>query len=368
MQKLYFHCLLSLIMLTTTNATAQYLIVGTYTNNSPSEGIYVYDFNNKNGSAKKISHVKAGNPSYLAISKNGKFVYGVDESGDGKISSFAFDKKNGILSLINTEKNNGSAPCYVELDKTGNWLFAGNYSSGNLTLHPVNKDGSLGAMKQAIQHTGNGPDKNRQQTPHVHCTYISPDNKYLYVPDLGIDKVMIYPFNSATGALDEANAFFAKASAGGGPRHITFSGNGKFAYLIEEMSGTVVVFSQQNGRLTKIQEANGLTETERKKASGADIHLSPDGKFLYVSQRSNNTLQVFKVDINGKIKYLAASSTAGEIPRNFSIDPSGNYLLVANQNSNSVVILKRNKTTGLLTDTGKRIEVGKPVCLKWISK
>lgn len=367
MQKLFYYCFLVVAMFTTA-AKAQYLIVGTYTNNSPSEGIYVYRFNNKNGSAKEVSHVKAGNPSYLAITKNGQFVYGVDESANGKISSFAFDKKNGKLSLINTEKNNGSAPCYVELDKTGNWLFAGNYSSGDLTVHPVNKDGSIGTMKQVIKHTGNGPDKSRQQTPHVHCTYISPNNKYLYVPDLGIDKVMIYPFNSATGRLDEANAFFAKAGAGGGPRHITFSNNGKFAYLIEEMSGTVAVFSQQNGQLTKIQEANGLAENERKKAAGADIHLSPDGKFLYVSQRSNNTLRVFKVGKNGKIQYLAATSTAGEIPRNFSIDPSGNYLLVANQNSNSGVILKRNKATGLLTDTGNRIEVGKPVCLKWVDK
>lgn len=348
-------------------AQSPYLMVGTYTTNSKSEGIYVYEFNTKTGNVKAISHIKAGNPSYIAISKNGKYVYSVNESDNGKICAFAFDRKQGKLTLINTKENNGSAPCYIEIDKTGKWLFAGNYSSGSLTLHPINNDGSIGDIKQTITHIGSGPNKDRQQAPHVHCTYISADNKFLYVPDLGIDKVMIYPFNATTGNLNENKSMFAQVQPGGGPRHIVFSKNGKLAYLIEEMSGTVDVFAQQNGALKKIQEINVYTADERKAAAGADIHLSDDGKFLYVSQRGNNTIQLYEVLANGTIGYRKSYATEGKTPRNFSLDPSGNFLLVANQNSDSITIFKRNKKTGELIDTGKRITVGKPVCLKWIN-
>ncbi len=342
----------------------QYLLVGTYTDNSTSKGIYVFEFNPKTGAVSARGNVEAGNPSYLAISKDGKYVYSVNESEHGKISSFSFDKKNGAMKPINFEKNNGSAPCYVELDHTGKWLFCGNYSSGDLTLHAINRNGSIGPMKQLIKHSGHGPDKNRQTSPHVHCTYISKDNRFLYVPDLGIDKVMIYPFNDKKGVLDEDKKFFAQVQPGGGPRHITFSANGKFAYLVEELSGSVDVFRQTSGRLESIQKINKLPAGETP--SGADIHLSPDGRFLYVSQRSNSTIQIFRVNAaNGMIDYVDAAPSGGTFPRNFTIHPSGDFLLTANQKSDDIVIYKRDKITGLLTQTG-RIAVGKPVCLKWV--
>ncbi len=345
-----------------------YLFVGTYTgNNIPSKGIHVYDFNSKAGNAKEITNAAAGNPSYLAISDNGKFVYSVNESKDRKISSFAFDKKAAQLTLLNSEGNNGSAPCYVAIDKTGKWLFAGNYGSGDLTVHPINADGTIGAIKQLIKHSGSGPDKSRQQTPHVHCTYVSPDNKFLYVPDLGIDKVMIYPFNAATGTLDESRATFYKVDAGGGPRHITFTRDGKFGYLVEEMSGAVVALHRENDQLIKLQRENHLPAGE--KGAGADIHLSPDGKFLYASQRSNHTIQIFKVNkADGRFTYISSQSTLGNFPRNFSIDPTGNFLVVGNQNSNNSVIFRVNKNTGLLTATGNEISLGKPVCHVWLKK
>lgn len=346
-------------------AQKQYLLVGTYTDSSTSEGIYVFEFNPRTGVLKEISNLKAGNPSYLDISKDGKFIYSVNESGQGKISAFSFDKKNATLSLINSEKNNGSAPCYVNIDKTGKWLFCGNYSSGDLTLHPINNDGSIGAIKQYIKHTGNGPNKDRQQSPHVHCTLISADNKFLYVPDLGIDKVMIYPFDAKKGLLNEDGKTFAAVQPGGGPRHITFSKNGKYAYVIEELSGNVDVFEQKGGALQHVQKINKLPEDEA--GAGADIHLSPDGKFLYASQRSNSTIQIFKVNAsNGRLTYINAQSTLGNFPRNFTIHPSGNFLLVANQRSEDIIVFKRNKSTGLLTFTGEKIKLGKPVCLKWI--
>src|SRR5687768_13153930 len=183
---------------------AQKLVVGTYTTNG-SKGIYIYDFDAGTGSAKELSVAEAGNPSYLTISDDNQFIYSVNESDEGKISSFSFDKHTAALTLLNKQPNNGSAPCYVSLDKTGKWLFAGNYGSGNLTVHPIKKDGSIDEMQQLVQHTGSSVNKDRQAAPHVHCTYVSPDNKYLYVPDLGIDKVMIYPFDANTGKLDEKN-------------------------------------------------------------------------------------------------------------------------------------------------------------------
>lgn len=342
----------------------QYLLAGTYTENSTSKGISVYRFDTLSGKATAVSQFASINPSYLALSKNGNYVYCVNESDPGKLSSYSFNSETGELSRINTVSSNGSAPCYIEIDKTGNWLFCGNYSSGNLSVYPINKNGSIGDTKQVIHHEGSGPDKDRQEAPHVHSTVISPDNKFLFVPDLGIDKVMIYPFDAATGRLSEAGKSFATVIPGGGPRHIVFSKNGKFAYLIEEMSGRISVFSYKKGKLSRVQTINKLPQGLA--GAGADIHLSPDGKFLYASQRSNSTIQIFRVrPKDGKISFIESQSTLGNFPRNFTIHPTGNFLLAANQRSNDIRIFRINKTTGLLTDTGHKILLDKPVCLKW---
>jgi 6-phosphogluconolactonase len=198
---------------------------------------------------------------------------------------------------------------------------------------------------------------------------LSADNRFLFVPDLGIDKVMMYAFNAATGKLTPAKQRFAKSVDGSGPRHFTFHPNNKYAYLIEELSGTVETFQYNNGSLKNIQRISTMPAGDTSFAGSADIHVSPDGKFLYASNRSTaNTLAIFKVNQqNGKLTFIAHQSTMGQTPRNFNFDPTGNFLLAANQNSDQVVIFKRDKMTGLLTDTGKRIDVGKPVCLKWIN-
>jgi len=348
-----------------------YLIVGTY--DSPtSEGIYIYTFNSRNGSVSEVSHIKTSNPSYVTISPDEKFVYAVHENGKdgngGEVAAFSFDKKPGTLSFINKQLSGGDHPCYVEIDKTGKWVFAGNYSSGSVAVLPVNADGRLGATTTIIQHSGSGKDAARQKAPHVHCTKISDDNRWLFVPDLGIDKVMIYSFDAETGKLTPAQEPFAESMPGSGPRHFTFHPNKKYAYLVEELSGTVSVFEYNDGMLKNIQRISTMPPRDGSFAGSADIHVSPDGKFLYASNRAaSNTIAIFKIDkTSGKLIAMGHQSTLGKTPRNFSIDPSGNFLLAANQGTDEIVIFKRNKRTGLLTDTGKRIHIGKPVCLKWI--
>lgn len=350
-----------------------YLIVGTY--NSPkSEGIYVYKFNEVNGNAREVSHVKTSNPSYVAISADEKFVYAVHEIGrennGGEVAAFSFDKKRGILTFINQQLTGGDHPCYVEIDKTGKWIIVANYTSGSFSVLPVNNDGSVGAAVTTIQHQGSGKIPERQAGAHAHCAKLSADNHWLFVSDLGMDKVMIYSFNDVTGKVTPAKEPFAASDPGAGPRHFTFHPNNKYAYLVEEMSGTVVAYKYNNGTLKRIQRISTLPVGDTGLIGSADIHVSSDGKFLYASNRGkegSNTIAIFKIDSStGMLITIGHQSTLGKIPRNFNFDPSGNYLLVANQETDDIVIFKRNKKNGLLTDTGNRINVGKPVCLKWI--
>ena len=357
-------------------ATAQkkpYLLVGTYTSGK-GEGIYVYSFDTKTADNSLISVAKSSNPSYLAVSPNKKIVYAANENADstnegigGSVSAFAF--KNGFLTLINKQFSGGKHPCYVTVDNSGKWVFAGNYSSGTLAVFPVKTNGSIDAAKQIITHTGSGPNKDRQEAPHVHATVLSPDNNFLFVPNLGIDKVMSYKFDKAIGKLTPTTQISANSEPGSGPRHIEFAPNKKYAYLMEELTGTVVVYSYKNGQLKKQQRISALPEDFKGSFGSADIHVSPDNHFLYCSNRgSSNTISIFQINqANGKLTVVGQQSTIGKTPRNFNFDPSGNFLLVANQETDNIVIFKINKTTGLLTDTGKQISVPNPVCIKWIN-
>ena len=353
-------------------AQQNYLLIGTYTSGK-SEGIYVYKFNSTTGDNSFVSTVKSSNPSYLAVSPNQKYVYAVNENADstqnmvgGNISAFAFDKSTGTLTAINKQPSGGKHPCYVAVDKTGHWVFAGNYTSGSIGLLHANNDGSLDTLKQIIQHNGSGPNTDRQKGPHVHSTNLSADNKYLYVPDLGIDKVMIYTFDNNKGTLKFKSA--AASTPGNGPRHMAFSPDNRYAYLMEEMGGTVVCYKLNNGLLQFQQRISALPADFKGAVGSADIHIAPGGKFLYCSNRGDaNTISIFSINpANGKLKLIGHQSTLGKTPRNFNFDPSGNFLLVANQNSDNIAIFKINKKTGLLTDTGKQIIIPNPVCVKWI--
>lgn len=363
-------CSISMTQAQSSADTTYNLLVGTYTEAGKSDGIYVYEFNSKTGEfSYRAEATGIKNPSFLTVSEDRKQVYSVNEMGGGKggVSAFSFDAGTGKLDYINSIGSGGNGPCYIAVDKAKTFVFVGNYSGGSLAAVPIQPDGSLGASIQSIRHEGKrtGP---RQQRSHVHATVLSEDNRFLYVPDLGLDKIYVYHVDvSMPNPLVPADPPYVQVKLGSGPRHFTFHPNGKFGYVIQELMGIVTAFEYDNGKLRTLQSVN-LTSLDFEGAiDAADIHISPDGKFLYGSLRGEiNELVVYTIDEKGRLDYVERHSTLGKGPRNFAIDPTGNFLLVGNGGSDEIVIFKRNKTTGKLTPTGKTIKVGSPVCLKFV--
>jgi 6-phosphogluconolactonase len=364
--------LFGLFFLLSIVASAQnyFLFIGTYTGTG-SKGIYVYRFDASTGKATWISNTDSVvNPSYLAIAPGGKFLYACTETrtaNAGGVTAFGFNRSSGKLTLLNKQSSGGDNPAYVSVHKSGKWVMAGNYSGGSLAAFPVASDGSLQRYSQLIEHTGKGINEARQEKAHVHATVFSPAHDQLFVPDLGIDKVMIYNVSAAsTKPLKPASVPAAISSPGSGPRHFEFHPNGKWAYLIEEMAGAVVVYQYKGKNLQQSQRIFTHPDTASGPFGSADIHVSPDGNFLYASNRSKeNNIAIFKINkATGGLSTVGYQSTMGQTPRNFCIDPTGNFLLAANQESGNVVIFKRNLKTGLLTNTGEELKIPKPVCLK----
>jgi 6-phosphogluconolactonase len=346
-----------------------HLLVGTYTSGK-SEGIYTFKFNVKTGEFSPESIAKnIKNPSFLAISSDSKYVYSAGETDkQGSVHSFAFDKKTGVLTPLTSQSANGNYPCHVTVDKTRKWVICGNYGAGNLSVFPVQADGSIGKAMQTIQHEGKSINPGNQESPHVHSINIAPNNVDVFVADLGIDKIMAYNLDTKTGKLSAGNPPFTTVKAGSGPRHFEFHPNGKFAYCIQEISGEVVAYEYKKGSLNTIQTISTKPADLKGDLNCADIHISPDGKFLYGSNRVHDSLVIYEVDAKtGKLTYVAHQSVMGKKPRNFMIDPTGNFVLVANQDSDNVVIFKRDTVKGTLTPTGKEIAVPNPVCLKMVS-
>lgn len=343
-----------------------YLLVGTYTTTT-SEGIYVYKFNAQTGEPEFVSKTKTSNPSFLALSPNGKYVFAVNENDPGTVTAFSFSKDSGTLRPLNTAVSSGAHPCYVSYNARANNIVVGNYSGGNLAVMGINLNGTVSAPRQVIQHKGKSINEKRQEKPHVHATVFSPDYDYLFVPDLGIDKVMIYKVATGSGALIPAEQNAVDVKPGSGPRHMEFHPNGKYSYLMEELSGVVSVFEYNNGKLKPVQRISAHPVSFTGSIGSADIHVSPDGKFLYCSNRGDaNNLAIFNINQQtGKITIAGYQPVLGVKPRNFTISPDGNFLLVANQDSDEIVIFRIDKKTGLLDDTKKTIKVPKPVCLKW---
>jgi 6-phosphogluconolactonase len=364
------------ISLSSLSISAQdyYLFVGTYTTGK-SKGIYVYKFNSLNGEMEWVSNTdSAANPSFLAIAPNGKNIYAVNEvsqSQTGAVASYSFDATSGKLKLLNLQSSGSEHPCHVSITKDGKWVAVANYTGGSLALLPVNTDGSLQPLAQHIVNKGKSVDPKRQDKPHVHSVFFSPDNKYFLSPDLGLDQVSIFQFNNKLKQpLTPMPVPYIKSEPGSGPRHLDFSPDGKYLYVIEEMGGAVTAYSYKNGVTKFIQRILTHPADFKGQPGSADIHVSPDGKFLYASNRGEeNNLAIFSINqLTGKLTSAGYQSVMGDGPRNFMIDPSGKFLLVANQKSNNIVIFKRNMATGLLQKTLQQIEIPSPVCLKMLQK
>jgi len=339
------------------------LLIGTYTNTQKSEGIYVYDLDLENGVFTQKSVAKGvSNPCYLALSADKKQLYAVNETGStSTVSSFAFDEVSTKLMPINLINAPNDDPCFLSVTKKH--VFTANYSGGSISVFGRKTDGSLTDALQVIQHRGSSIDRKRQTAPHVHQVIVTPDGKYVVANDLGTDKVTVYKYNKRASKNILIPYDSISVKPGSGPRHITFSKNGKRAYLLHEMDGTVSVLEMRRGKLKLLQESSVVIQAGIE-SGAADIHLSPDGRFLYATNRGTaNDISRFELDKDGKLTFISQIPSGGIGPRNFAITPDGNYVLVANQRSNSIAVFDRDLKTGALTDTAKRIKVGAPVCL-----
>lgn len=343
------------------------LVVGTYSKRG-SKGIYLYNFDTATGKAVLLSNTDSSvNPSFLTLSKDRQFVYAVGEVDEGKVSVYAV--KNNRLVLLQQRVTKSANPCYVTLSPDQRTLFVANYTGGSITSYHRFADGLLSNAQQFIQHEGGSIVKDRQDKAHVHSAFFSPDGNYLLTPDLGMDEVAIYPFNAnGSPSLNIEKASIIKSTPGSGPRHLAFSKNGKYLYIVEELSGTVTVYNYNKGKATFLQKVL-LHPADYKGIPGsADIHLSPDGLFLYASNRgTENNIAKLSVLPNGKLapNSIQYFSTQGEKPRNFNLTADGKWLLVGNQESDTIVIFKRNLVTGELIPTGNTISVSMPVCIQF---
>ncbi len=353
------------------------LYVGTYTQKG-SEGIYVYKFNQETGNLSKLYTVKnVVEPSYLTIEKGRKFLYAVNETEEyegkksGAVSAFAIDQKTGDLKFLNKVASLGGAPCFITVSENKKFVLVANYLGGNVAVFPINDDGSLGASIDLRQNVGTGPNKDRQEAAHAHSITLDEKSRFAVACDLGADKIFIYQFDEKNGKLKaNPNQPFYQAKAGAGPRHFAFHKNGKLAFAINELDMTIsaLEYDDKKGTLKEIQTVSTLpADASRKGATCADLHISPDGKFIYGSTRGHNSLTVFKIDEkNGKLEFVQNISTGGKTPRNFTIAPNGKFLLAANQSSDSIIVFSIDEETGKLTQTENKATVSMPVCLKLI--
>lgn len=355
---------------TTSASDPLYMLVGSY-GPADQEGIKVYKFNQATGEGQYVSGVKGiSNPSYQTVSKDGKRVYSVgeDDGGTACANALTFDAATGTLTLINSQPTQGAAPCHIALSPEEDYVVTANYNGSNISLFPLDGKGRL-KPGQTIGFEGSGPDKERQAIPHLHFVYFTPDNHYLLANDLGTDRIHRFPLNtrqkgSNTPLVDRQRASDIRLTPGSGPRHAVFSADGRFAYLITELSGEVMAFTYDGDSLRLMQTVQADTLDAR---GSADIHLSPDGRFLYASNRlKGDGLAIFRVNTEDGTLSKAGYQPTGIHPRNFVLTPNGQYLLVACRDTDEIQIFARDASTGLLTDTGRRIKTTKPVCLKFI--
>ncbi|ADB41692.1 lactonase family protein [Spirosoma linguale] len=368
MNKLLVGILVSIGLTAQAQSPKEIMYVGTYSVRG-SEGIYVFEFDRKAGTMQPIQSISNGkSPSFLAIHPSGKYLYSVNEGADklGGVSAYTIDKATGKLTYMNAQSTLGAGPCHVSVDQTGKTAFVSNYGGGSLAVLPINADGSLAAPSDSVQDVGTGPNTARQDKAHMHSATLAPDNRFVYVADLTTDKVNIFDVDTKSSTVKPASTPYASVKPGSGPRHFTFHPNGKYAYLVEELTSTVAVFSRnpKTGALTLLDDnIKTLPDGFSGQNTSADIHIDPSGKFLYFSNRGANTLAIFSIGNDGRLTKVGDQPTEGKTPRNFLIDPKGDFVFVGHQDTDNITIFKRDKKTGLLTYTGQSVKVPAAVCI-----
>ncbi|HET6179295.1 MAG TPA: lactonase family protein [Candidatus Sulfotelmatobacter sp.] len=361
-----------------TPAKGKYLFyVGTYTaDGSKSKGIYAYSYDAATAQIAPLGlAAETTNPSFVDLHPNGRFLYAVNEVGNykgpnsGGVSAFSVDRATGKLTLLNEVASRGADPCYITLDRTGKYVLVANYTGGSVAVFPVLEDGKLGEASAFVQHTGHGPNAQRQEAAHAHSIDLSLDNRFAMVDDLGLDELRVYKFDSSKGSLAPNDPPFAKLDPGGGPRHFALHPSGKFGYVLTEMHSSVTVFSNdaKTGTLTPLQTISALPKDFTGRNDDAEIEVHPSGKFLYASNRGHDSITVFAIDPSkGTLTLVEYASTKGKEPRSFEIDPTGTLLFAANQKSDNIVVFRIDQKTGKLTPTGQVLDVASPVCVKFL--
>lgn len=357
--------LISIASMTSTLAGEIPVYIGTYTGGD-SQGIYLLGFDTDSGKlAMKGVAAKTTNPSFLAIHEDGKHLYAANETGTGELSAFKIDKKTGMLSLLNEVPSGGGAPCHLVIDQTGHNLLAANYTGGNVSVTKILRNGSLGKQASLVQHEGSSINEKRQKEPHAHSINIDAANKFAIAADLGTDELFIYSFTARSGKLRLSSS--TKLKPGSGPRHFAFNPDGKHAYAINELLSTVSVleYDQETGKLTEIQTITTLPRDYTGKSFTAEVVVSSDGRFVYGSNRGHDSIAVFRVNPDHRLTLVQIEKIGGKTPRNFTLDPTGKFLLAAGQSSNDIHVFEIDPELGKLKKTEHSVTVPSPVCIRF---
>ena len=364
--------LFSLAAFSTVSAESLTVYFGTYTRpGNSSRGIYRSSLDLDTGKlSEPVLAAEAKNPSFLEIHPNGRFLYAVSEvGGSGAVSAFAIHPVSKDLKLLNRQPSGGAGPCHVSIDHAGRNVLVANYGGGSASVIPIKPDGGLAKPTGFVQHEGSGANSRRQKGPHAHSVNVSPDDRFAFVADLGIDKLMIYRLDVEKGTIVPNNPPFANLKPGAGPRHFAFHPDGNYAYVINELDCTMTAFASNSasGALTPIRTVTTLPKNFDGSNTCAEVRVHPTGRFLYGSNRGHDSIVVYRINsADGTLTFVEHETAGIKTPRNFNIDPTGAFCLVANQGGDSVVVFRINRKTGALEPTKHKISIAAPVCVRFL--